>query len=82
MQVKELENFGYVIVEKSVVGCIIAKLPHTQIIFATSLKHKKQEFDIFDLIDSLYDEEMASTKDFRDKKVVEGEFQRPCGVEC
>jgi hypothetical protein len=29
MQVKELENFGYVIVEKSVVGCIIAKLPHT-----------------------------------------------------
>ena len=39
--VKELENFGCVLLEKFVAGCIIAKLLQTWPDFATSLKHKR-----------------------------------------
>jgi hypothetical protein len=39
--VKELKNFGCVLLAKFVVGCIIAKLLWTWIDFATSLKHKR-----------------------------------------
>ena len=44
VRVKEFENFGCVLPEKFVAGCIIAKLPQTWTDFATSLKHKRQEF--------------------------------------
>ena len=47
---KELEIFGCVLPDKFVAGCIIAKLPHAWIDFATSLKHKRQEFGIAELI--------------------------------
>ena len=69
--VKELENFGCVLPEKFVAGCIIAKLPQTWTYFATSLKHKRQEFGIADLIGSLDVEEKARAKDVRGKKIVE-----------
>ena len=41
VRVKELENFGCVLPEKFVAGCIIAKLSPTWADFATSLKHKR-----------------------------------------
>ena len=50
------------------VGCIIAKLPQAWIDFATSLKHKRQEFGIADLIGSLDVEEKARGKNVRGKK--------------
>ena len=53
-------------------GYIIAKLPHAWTDFATSLKHKRQEFGIADLIGSLDVEEKARAKDVRGKKIVEG----------
>src|SRR5436190_2414457 len=60
---KELENFPCVLPDKFVAGCIIAKLPHSWKDFATSLKHKRQEFSIADLIGSLDVEEKARAKD-------------------
>ena len=60
---KELENFGTVLPDKFVVGCIIAKLPQAWIYFATSLKHKRQEFGIADLIGSLDVEEKMRAQD-------------------
>ena len=71
VRVKEFENFGCVLPEKFVAGCIIAKLSPTWTDFATSLKHKRQEFGITDLIGSLDVEEKARAKDVRGKKVVE-----------
>jgi len=68
---KDLENFGCVLPEKFVAGCIIAKLPQTWTDFATSLKHKRQEFGITDLINSLDVEEKARAKDVYGKKIVE-----------
>ena len=38
---KELENFGTVLPNKFVAGCIIAKLPQAWTDFATSQKHKR-----------------------------------------
>ena len=52
-------------------GCIIAKLPQTLTDFATSLKLKRQEFGIADLIGSLDVEEKARAKDVHGKKIVE-----------
>jgi 5-methylcytosine-specific restriction endonuclease McrBC regulatory subunit McrC len=40
--------------------------------FATSLKHKRQEFGIADLIGSLDVEENARAKNIRGKKIIEG----------
>ena len=68
---KELENFGTVLPDKFMAGCIIAKLPQVWTDFATSLKHKRQEFSIADLIGSLDVEEKARAKDVRGKKIVE-----------
>jgi hypothetical protein len=48
-----------------VVGGIIAKFPPSWRNFATSLKHKRQEFSILDLIGSLHVEEKARAKDTR-----------------
>ena len=67
---KELKIFGCVLPDKFVAGCIIAKLPHVWTDFATSLKHKRQEFDITDLIGSLDVEEKARAKDVCAKKLL------------
>src|SRR5438045_7368110 len=64
---KELEYFPCVLPDKFVAGCIIAKLPHSWKDFATSLKHKRQEFSVADLIGSLDVEEKARAKDTRVK---------------
>jgi hypothetical protein len=59
-----------VLPDKFVAGGIIAKLPPTWMDFATSLKHKRKEFSIADLIGSLDIEEKARAKDTRGKRVV------------
>ena len=53
-------------------GCIIAKLSWAWTDFATSLKHKRHEFGITELIGSLDVEEKARAKDVRGKKTIEG----------
>jgi hypothetical protein len=67
---KELKGFKCVLPDKFVVGGIIVKLPPTWTDFATSLKHKRKEFSITDLIGSLDVEENAMAKDTRGKGVV------------
>jgi hypothetical protein len=49
--------------DKFVAGGIIAKLPPSWKDFATSLKHKRQEFNVEELISTLDVEERARTKD-------------------
>ena len=68
---KELEYFKCVLPDKFVSGGIIAKLPPSWNNFATSLKHKRQEFSVADLIGTLDVEEKARAKDTR-ARVVEG----------
>ena len=70
---KELEHFKCVLPDKFVAGGIIAKLPPSWSNFATSLKHKRQEFSVSDLIGSLDVEEKARAKDTR-ARVAEGRF--------
>jgi hypothetical protein len=48
---------------------IIAKLPHSWMDFATTLKHKRQEFSVAELIGFLDVEERARAKDTRGKGV-------------
>jgi hypothetical protein len=60
---KELELFPCPLPDKFVAGGIIAKLPHSWKDFATSLKHKRQEFNVEELIGTLDVEERARTKD-------------------
>jgi hypothetical protein len=60
---KELEHFPYVLPDKFVAGGIIAKLPPSWKDFATSLKYKRQEFNVADLIGTLDVEERAKGKD-------------------
>jgi hypothetical protein len=50
-------------------GSIIAKLPPSWTNFATTLKHKRQEFSVAELIGSLDVEERARAKDTRGKGV-------------
>jgi hypothetical protein len=52
-----------------VAGGIIAKLPPSWTDFATTLKHKRQEFSVAELIGSLDVEERARAKDTRGKGV-------------
>jgi hypothetical protein len=59
---KELEHFPCVLPDKFVASGIIAKLPPSWKDFATSLKHKRQEFNVADLIGTLV-EERARGKD-------------------
>lgn len=47
---KELEQFKCTLLDKFVAGGIIAKLPPSSRNFATSLKHKRQEFSVSGLI--------------------------------
>jgi len=60
---KELELFPYPFPDKFVAGGIIAKLPPSWKDFATSLKHKRQEFNVVELIGTLDAEERARAKD-------------------
>ena len=50
---KELQHFPCLLPNKFVIGGIIAKLPPFWRDFATSLKHKRQEFSVAELIGSL-----------------------------
>nr|ABA94371.1 retrotransposon protein, putative, Ty1-copia subclass [Oryza sativa Japonica Group] len=72
MLTKELENNNCELPDKFVAGGIIAKLPPSWSDFATSLKHKRQEFSVSDLIGSLGVEEKARAKDNWGKKVEGG----------
>ena len=62
---KELDSFNCALPDKFVAGGIIAKLPPSWKNFATSLKHKRKEFTVVDLIGSLDVEEKARAKDSR-----------------
>jgi hypothetical protein len=55
--------------DKFVAGSIIAKLPPSWSNFATTLKHKREEFSVAELIGSLDVEERARAKDTREKGV-------------
>jgi hypothetical protein len=66
---KELEQFSCVLPDKFVAGGIIAKLPPSWMDFASTLKHKRQEFSVAELIGSLDVEERARAKDTRRKGV-------------
>ena len=57
--------------DKFVAGTIIAKLPPSWNDFATSLKNKRHEFSVLDLISTLDFEEKARAKDTR-ARVAEG----------
>ena len=57
--------------DKFIAGTIIAKLPPSWNNFATSLKNKRHEFSVLDLISSLDFEEKARAKDTR-ARVAEG----------
>ena len=65
----ELEYFPCLLPDKFVVGGIIAKLPPSWGDFATSLKYKRQELSVAELIGSLDVEERARAKDNRGKGV-------------
>ena len=60
---KKLEQFPCVMPDKFVVGGIIAKLQSSWRDFATSLKHKRQQFSVAELIGSLDVEERTRAKD-------------------
>jgi hypothetical protein len=70
--VKELELFGCALPDKFVAGCMIAKLPQSWTDFATSLKHKRQEFSTVELVGTLDVEDKSRAKDAKGKKVTEG----------
>jgi hypothetical protein len=59
---KELELFPCPLPDKFVAGGTIAKLPPSWKNFATSLKHKRQEFNVAELIGTLNVEERARAK--------------------
>jgi hypothetical protein len=60
---KELELFPCSLPDKFVASGIIAKLPLSWRDFATSLKHKRQEFSVSEFIGTLDVEERARAKD-------------------
>jgi hypothetical protein len=66
---KELEQFPCVLPNKFVAGSVIAKLLPSWMDFATTLKHKIQEFSVAELISSLDVEERARAKGTRGKGV-------------
>jgi len=74
MLAKDLKNCSKetpcVLPNKFVAGCIIFKLPPSWRDFATSLKHKRQEFTNDGLIGTLDVEEKARAKDTRGKGIV------------
>src|SRR5881394_2934831 len=66
---RELELLKCTLPDKFVAGCIIAKLPPSWRNFATTLKHKRQEISVENLIASLDIEEKAQAKDTSEKGV-------------
>jgi hypothetical protein len=64
---KEVEHLKINLPDKFVAGGIIAKLPPSWRDFATTLKHKRMEISVSDLIASLDVEEKAQAKDGRSK---------------
>jgi hypothetical protein len=66
---RDLENYSKdalcKLPDKFVAGGIISKLPPPWKDFATSLKHKRQEFAVVDLICTLDVEEKARANDLR-----------------
>jgi hypothetical protein len=70
--VKDLEMHGCELPDKFVAGCMIAKLPPSWTEFAASLKHKRREFNVTQLIGTLDVEDKARAKDVKGKKVAEG----------
>jgi hypothetical protein len=66
---KELEQFPCVLPDKFVAGGIIAKLLPSWTDFATTLKHKRQEFSVAELIGTLDIEERARVKDTHGKGI-------------
>ena len=71
---KDFKNYSKespcVLPDKFVAGGIISKIPPSWMYFATSLKHKRQEFTIDGLIGTLDIEEKARAKEIRGKGVV------------
>jgi len=65
--VKDLDLLKCPIPDKFVAGCIIAKLPFTWRNFTTTLKHKRQEISVENLIATLDVEEKARKKDASEK---------------
>jgi hypothetical protein len=59
----KLDHLKIVLPDRFVAACITAKLPSTWRNFATSLKHKRQEISVENLISSLDVEEKAWAKD-------------------
>jgi hypothetical protein len=66
---KELKQFSCVLPDKFVAGSIIAKMPPFWRDFAISLKHKRQQFSMAELIGSLDVEKRVRAKDNRGKGV-------------
>jgi hypothetical protein len=64
---KELEHLKINLPDKFVAGGIIAKFPPSWRDFATTLKYKRMEISVSDLIASLDVEEKARAKDGRSK---------------
>jgi hypothetical protein len=69
--VKDLKMHGCELPDKFVARCMIVKLPPSWREFATSLKHKRQEFDAAQLIGTL-DVEDKAREYVKGKKVAEG----------
>ena len=69
---RELEHFNCILSDKFIDEGIITKLPPTWRNFATSLKHKRQEFSVSDLIGTLDVEEKARAKDTRARGIEGG----------
>ena len=65
--VKDLDLLKCPIPDKFVAGCIIAKLPSQWKNFATTLKLKRQEISVENLIETLDVEEKARKKDVPEK---------------
>jgi hypothetical protein len=70
--VKDLEMHGCELPDKFAAGCMIAKLPPSWTEFATSLKHKRREFDVTQLIGTLDVEDKARAKVSRERKLQRG----------
>jgi hypothetical protein len=66
---RKLEQFPCVLPDKFVAGSIIANQPPSWTDFANTLKHKRKEFSVAELIGSLDVEERARAKDTRGKGV-------------
>ena len=64
---KKLELLKCAIPDKFVAWCIIAKLPLSWRNFATTLKHKRQEISVENLIASLDVEEKSRAKDTNER---------------